>query len=176
MKNFLYFGRLRLKLFSLLTVVFFAAILLNGCEQANFDFKDHAGLNAEQLAADQQQIAQALGRCLKQRVAWVDVTKDSVNDVAARLHQSCLYPFMALRQSKLNYADVPDIANPPPKVLEDELAMCALIVERRRLVLNGPNQPGHPNWTHPPLNAMPEFNHPPIPKSNDAHLPERWVL
>lgn len=181
MKTSLYFDSLRPLL---LMPALFALSTLGGCEPVNTDVKDPLNLSDEQRAADQQSIAQALGRCLRQRVAWVDVADDSINDVAARLHQSCLYPFMALRHAKLNYADVPELTQPPAQVLEDELAMCALIVERRRVMLSQPNRPSHPNqpgWTHPPIDNLPDFNHPPTPKpkheqNDDATLPDRWVL
>ena len=112
---------------------------LQACEQADDAFSDNpqnesnrVSLSASELKADQKQIALALGECLRTKVSSVEHLGDSREVVAKRLHQICLPQFIALRQSKLAYVDVPDVFSPPPKVLQEELGMSYQIVDIRR--------------------------------------------
>ena len=165
------------------TLVIFTLPLLwglSGCDGSlesvfNLSHDAKLALSQETLKADQQNIAHALGVCLKQRVMWVESSTDSVEDVAQRLHQSCLYPFMALRLSKLAYQDTPDLTQPPAKVLEDELAICALIVKRQRIMARYHDIPQvNPHLPKQEQDQDLEQEHP--PKHADTNTPQRFTL
>jgi len=130
-KNYASFAKM------ILLVLF--AFIMQGCEQsdkalstAQSQQSNSIRLTPSELKADQKQIAQAVGECLRNKVSSVEHLADSRKIVAKRLHHVCLPQFIALRQSKLAYVDVPDVFSPPPKVLQEELDMSYQVVDIRR--------------------------------------------
>ncbi|BCN94340.1 hypothetical protein THMIRHAM_21250 [Thiomicrorhabdus immobilis] len=100
--------------------------------QTFLDHQNRTPLTASQLKEDQKQIGLALGACLRENAASVEHLSDGKELVAKRLHQKCLPQFIALRQSKLAYIDVPDLLSPPKKVLQEELDMAYQVIAMRR--------------------------------------------
>lgn len=125
---------------------------------------DQASLTAEQRKLDEKQISLAIRDCLHKGVVKVERSKDSAQDVAERLHQRCEVPFMALRQAKLGYLDLPDVETPPPQVKEEEVAICLEVVERfrvyRKEAIKERLRQLPPGWMHPPVPA-------PAPKTSE---------
>lgn len=129
---------------------------LAGCETSpSQDEKARVSMSAEQRKLDEKQISLAIRECLHDNVVKAHRSGDTAQEVAQRLHGVCEIPFMALRQSKLGYVDLPDIETPPPQVTEEEVAVCLEVVERfrvyRKEAIKERLKAMPPGWKHPPV-------------------------
>lgn len=117
-------------------------------------------LTPEQRKQDEKQISLAIRACLHEQVGQVEHLADTPETVGKRLRERCEVPFAALRQAKLGYVDVPDVQNPPPLVVADEVAICVTMVQRFREAQQKAVQERlrqmPPGWMHPPIPSKPD--------------------
>lgn len=148
------FTATRVVLISLIALVF-----LSSCEKN--DGKSMVKLDPEQKALEKQVSIDSLKSCFINQYFKTENRDQSKAEVAVKIRDLCENEFMYFRTVKFNYAKVPDITSPPPKMVDEELNLVEAFVERSRGALdrirkkfNAPKNPHAPNLPpgHPPIN------------------------
>ena len=101
--------------------------LLHGCGKS-----DNSSLSAEQIAQDQKRFMQQINACFLKEYSSIENFNQTLEQTAKELRVQCSDEFSALRAAKLNYAIVPDVIEPPPRMVQFEVEMAKIFVEAAR--------------------------------------------
>lgn len=148
------FTATRVVLVSLIALVF-----LSSCEKN--DSASMIKTNPEQKALEKQVSIDSLKSCFIKQYFQAEDRDQTQADVAVKIRDLCEAEFIYFRTVKFNYAQVPDITTPPPKMVDEELDLVEAFVKRTRGAMdrirqkfNAPFNPHSPELPpgHPPIN------------------------
>jgi hypothetical protein len=120
-------------------------LLQGGCGEAT--------LSTEQIQQDQKRYLAELESCFLREYSQVERVHESAESVAERLREHCAAEFYGLRSATLQYANVPEVMDPPEEVVLLELEKTTDFVQEmrqvRKLLYKHGWAPHAPPWEMP---------------------------